>query len=89
MITDTVRDQISASQALLALLTVHPGLPLANPELQPFYDGDVVRWGLKINLHNHVSAFEPWRQALAIETADVDNKQDPDSLLAWLTADGS
>ncbi|MFJ8110468.1 hypothetical protein [Streptomyces sp. NPDC096132] len=59
--------QANAIAALTALLDQHPGLPAA------YFTVETPHYGLpaRLDIQLHIHEFEPWREALGIDTADV------------------
>ncbi|WP_369183654.1 hypothetical protein [Streptomyces sp. Y1] len=86
----TAGAQINAAGALLAILTTHADLP--NPQIdlrEVRVSAGVWPMGLRIALHNDISAFEQWRTALDLDPDTVDHKHSLGGTLAWLIVTGT
>ena len=81
--TGIAGEQIGAAGGLLAMLSAFSHLPPIDPALHRFAAG----WGVRVSIHNGLTAFERWREALALDPDDVDHKQR--GTLAWLTGTGT
>ncbi|QCX81165.1 hypothetical protein C9F11_37910 [Streptomyces sp. YIM 121038] len=61
---------LSRPMALLRLLALdHPDLPAADVQISPIYPDR-----LTLSIHNNLSAFEAWREALGLDPAEVKHK---------------
>ncbi|GHF27922.1 hypothetical protein GCM10018790_01640 [Kitasatospora xanthocidica] len=90
--TTTAGAQINAAGALLALFTAHRDLPapriISERVVTDERDASgtlVLTWGLTLGFHRDAALadFEQWRQALDLDTADVDLSTT--GAFAWLS----
>ena len=84
MTTQTEYTQATAARLLLVLLTSHPDLPEPDAALRRLYSPVGEVWGVKLSLHDDLTQFERWRQALRIAPARV--TQDTSAGTGWLEA---
>jgi hypothetical protein len=76
MTTEPAAVQIGAALAALLLVNNHPHLPAPVIRFQRFSgeDGAVAR-GVQLSLHDNLSEFEQWRQALDIDPDTVEHAE--------------
>ncbi|GAA2810056.1 hypothetical protein GCM10010441_38360 [Kitasatospora paracochleata] len=75
MSTGTAAEQINAARAMvtMALAFSHfPAPELRLDRLPQTRDGSEYVWGVSVSLHDSLSHFEQWREALGLDPADVE-----------------
>ncbi|MET9397783.1 hypothetical protein [Kitasatospora sp. NPDC002965] len=87
--TATAAGQIAAAGALLAIVHAHRALPTPSPELREISAAGTWSWGVRLSLHDGLDQFEQWRDALALDPADVNRKHSYGGNLAWLIVTGT
>ncbi|MGK4581369.1 hypothetical protein [Kitasatospora sp. HPMI-4] len=76
----TASDQIGAAGTLLSILSAHRDLPAVTISLQNFRTESL--WGLRIDVHDGLTTFERWREALGFDPTEVTHDQA--GSLGWL-----
>ncbi|MHC0432017.1 hypothetical protein ACX6XY_17790 [Streptomyces sp. O3] len=70
-----VCEQLPAIRALAALAAAFPALPSDTVTVGTVIAPDRIAQGLRVDLHAASADFEAWREALAIDPAQVEHKE--------------